>query len=297
MKQVSSSYLHHTRNIESLVDKQDKRFHYIQHQNTVRYKLIARTLSLFGPFLHQNASWLTVGDMDGMEANYLRAHDQKATASDLTDALLQAAKKQGLIDEAIALNIEQAHLPDDSFDYVSCKEAYHHFPRAFLGLYEMIRMARKAVILIEPIDIVQRMPSVLWLKNLLDRFHPHLIDKIWRNRFSFEAVGNFVFKISERDIERIAMGMGLPMVAFKGINIHLSNGLEPGMDEEPYNTGLWRKLNRKLKIKDSLARLHLIPQNHLCCVVFKQRPDAETLQHMQRMGFRILNLPENPYLK
>jgi hypothetical protein len=44
------------------------------------------------------------------------------------------------------------------------------FPRTYIGTYEMIRVAGKAAIIIEPIDII----------------NPYLINKVWKNRFSFE---------------------------------------------------------------------------------------------------------------
>jgi ubiquinone/menaquinone biosynthesis C-methylase UbiE len=103
-------------------------------------------------------------------------------------------------------------------DYVFCRESFHHFPRAYLGVYEMIRVAKKGVILIEPIDILSKVPLVLLIKNLCDLVSPTIINKIWKNRFSWETVGNYVFKISEREIEKIAMGIGLPCIAFKEIN-------------------------------------------------------------------------------
>ncbi len=37
-----------------------------------------------------------------------------------------------------------------SYDVVICKEGLHHLARPFLGLYEMLRVCRRAVILIEP---------------------------------------------------------------------------------------------------------------------------------------------------
>ena len=63
------------------------------------------------------------------------------------------------------------------------------------------------------------MPLLLFLKNVLDLFNPFLINKIWKNRFSWEKVGNYVFKISDREVEKIAMGLGLPCIAFKEMNV------------------------------------------------------------------------------
>jgi gentisate 1,2-dioxygenase len=87
-----------------------------------------------------------------------------------------------------------------------------------MGVYEMLRVSKKAVILIEPQDPLTKMPLMLFLKNILDRFNPNLLQKYWKNRYSFEPVGNYVFKLSDRDMEKLAMGMNLPAIAFKGLN-------------------------------------------------------------------------------
>lgn len=296
MTNIHNSYKSHTANIDNLLDTQDERLFHIRNHDCVRHKMIDRTLQLLKPFLAERNTWLTVGDFDAAEGNFLKINGQQACSSDLSDALLKIAKHEGLIDNCQSLNIEQSQLADNSYDYVSCKEAFHHFPRAFLGLHEMIRIAQKATIIIEPIDIISRMPMVLWIKNILDIFDPQLINRVWKNRFSFETVGNFVFKISERDIERIAMGMGLPYIAFKGINIHLSDGSEEGMAQVPHHKALWQRLISKLARKDFLARLHLIPHNHLCCVIFKQQPSDTLLHALKKDGYKIIKLPKNPYL-
>ena len=66
------------------------------------------------------------------------------------------------------------------------------------------------MMMMEPIDIGLKMPVIMWIKNLLDRIDVNLINKIWKNRYSFEAVGNYVYKVSEREIEKAAMGMNMP---------------------------------------------------------------------------------------
>ena len=47
-------------------------------------------------------------------------------------------------------NMEALSYKSSSFDLVFVKEALHHVPRPILGLYEMLRVAKKAVIFIEP---------------------------------------------------------------------------------------------------------------------------------------------------
>ena len=56
----------------------------------------------------------------------------------------------------------------------------------------MIRVAKKGVILVEPQDPLTKMPLMLAIKNIPDRFDPTILQKHWKNRYSFEEVGNCV---------------------------------------------------------------------------------------------------------
>jgi len=161
----------------------------------------------------------------------------------------------------------------------------------------MIRVSKKAAILIEPIDILSKMPMLLFLKNLCDRISPTLINKIWKNRFSYENVGNYVFKVSAREVEKMAMGMGLPCVAFKGLTIDISQTNKELLYQTPANEKFWAKVKRKSNIRNFISRLHLLPYGHLCAVVFSQAPTNEMRQRLTNEGFSILDLPVNPYIE
>ena len=49
-------------------------------------------------------------------------------------------------------NSECLTFPSRSFDLVMCKEGIHHLARPVLGFYEMLRVARGAILLIEPAE-------------------------------------------------------------------------------------------------------------------------------------------------
>lgn len=298
MENVELSYRAHSNNLFRVKEEIEERLFPVKNNDCIGYQIIKGTLDILSPFLEQKSSWLTIGDLHGLEANYLIRNDQDATASDISDLVLREASKEGLIKDFRTINVEKIDAPDNSFDYVMCREAYHHFPKAYVGLHEMIRCSRKATMIIEPIDILARMPLLLFLKNILDRINPRLINKLWRNRFSFEPVGNYVYKVSEREIEKIAMGMGFPCVAFKRINFMLNLKIEKSiMHQVPMNMRYWKKIQGRKRFLDLLGYLGIIPFNHLCCVIFKQDPDDETLGKMKDAGYMILNLPANPYLK
>lgn len=245
------------------------------------------------PLLRWNGQWLTIGDGIGTDANWLLNQGAQAVASDIGDALLKKAQEQGFIREFRRENAEHIQLPDNAFDFALCKEAYHHFPRPFLAVYEMLRVARKAVILIEPQDPVQRSAILLGLKNILGRISPALLNRLWKNQYSFETVGNYVYKISEREMEKVAMGMGLPAVAFCGLNDYVKESGE--MRRVPPSPAFWRKVKRNIAFKNLLCRLGLIPYRLLFCIIFKEKAPSEIVAALEAKGFRYVELPENPY--
>ena len=49
-------------------------------------------------------------------------------------------------------NGEAVRHDSQSFDLVFCKEGLHHLARPILGLYEMLRIARRGIVVIEPFD-------------------------------------------------------------------------------------------------------------------------------------------------
>ena len=100
-----------------------------------------------------NATWLTIGDgRFGSDAHYLETQNVDVVASSLTDATLRIAKDRGFIHKYRAENAEHINLPDDSFDFILCKESLHHFPRPSIAFYEMLRVSKLGVVLIEPIE-------------------------------------------------------------------------------------------------------------------------------------------------
>jgi len=162
----------------------------------------------------------------------------------------------------------------------------------------MIRVAKKGVVLIEPVDAWFKMPLLLFIKNICDCFHPLLINKIWKNRFSWETVGNYVFKITDREIEIIAMGMGLSCIAFKEMNTRLKPIPAKWGDSQktPFDEKLYRKLKHKLMVWDFVCKLRIIPYNTLCAIIFKEKPPKTLVNDLRKNRCRVIELPPNPYL-
>ena len=237
---------------------------------------------------------MTIGDFHGLNVHFITKNKVEVIASDLSDVILSELSKEGYIDEYRIENVENISLENNSIEYVFCKEAFHHFPQAYLGLYEMLRVSKKGIVFIEPLDILTKMPLLLFLKNVLDRFNPNLINKIWKKRFSWETVGNYVFKISEREVEKIAMGIGLPCIAFKKMNIiHFKEQFS----NAPLGGKLLRKIKFKMGIRNFISYMRIIPYNMLTSIIFKEMPNEHVLKKLKDEGYVIIKLPENPYIK
>lgn len=253
--------------------------------------------SCLNPLLkNRHQTWLTIGDAYGFDAQYILRKGIRATASDLNVDFLHIAQKEGVIDSFSMQNAEQLSYGDDQFDYLLCKEAYHHFPRPYAALYEMIRVAKKGIVVIEPQDPVSKMPGLLFFLNIFSAVKSKFANLLWKNRFSYEPVGNFVYKISEREMEKFAAGLNLPLVAFKKIN---PNFYFKGADDivcSLKNTK-FRKVYFKKKLIDALVKIKLIPSQVLSTIVFKEVPDEALLKGLQDGGYHLVYIPENPYLK
>ncbi len=91
-------------------------------------------------------------------------------------------------------NGEKLSLPDHSFDLVLVKEGLHHLSRPVLGLYEMLRVCRQAVIIMEPADC--RLGRLLDRLGLGTRFE-HSQDENINNR------KNFIFRWDLHLLEKL----------------------------------------------------------------------------------------------
>lgn len=240
------------------------------------------------------ARWLTIGDgRYGKDAKYILEKGCYALASDISDTLLKEAKDIGYIPEYKKENAESLSFQDSEFDYVFCKESYHHFPRPMLALYEMLRVASKGVLLIEPNDacINNKISEILFrnLKNIIK----WLLRKR-ANRHSFEEVGNYEYSISRREIEKVALGLNYKIVAFKGFNDAYFAGVEYEKlsDKGP----LQKKVRVRISIANFLCKLGFKDYARLAAIIFKKEPSEELLQQLAKEDYEIIHLPDNPYI-
>ncbi|MAE65246.1 MAG: methyltransferase type 11 [Phycisphaeraceae bacterium] len=254
-----------------------------------------RMYETIGPILagDPGARWLTVGDgRYGQDARYLLDHGADVVATDISDTLLREARDKGFITAFRCENAEALSFGDRSFDYVLCKESYHHFPRPMLALYEMLRVARKGVVLIEPNDdLVPRGPL-----EIVSRFAIHAARLALGRRparHEFEVAGNFVYKVSRREIEKAAVGVDLAAICFEGFNDIYVRGVEH--EQRAERGPIFRRTRMLIGVADLLCGLRLMDHTMLSATIFKRAPAAAIAEGLSRRRVKLIALPDNPY--
>lgn len=256
-----------------------------------------RMLSVLNPFLlhHKNAKWLTVGDgRFGSSATYILKKEGQAMASDIDIRLLKVAKEHHMINDYCYANAEKLPFPDNQFHYSYCKQAYHHFPRPILAVYEMLRVSQHAVIFTEPHDFV---PAPI-TRRLLQK-SKHALKKIFNKKIphhdtgNYEEIGNYIYTISVREFEKIALGLGLPCIAFKKFHDHYEIGVE---NETLANKApLYKKIKQKIFSQKLKTFLKIDNSNNIQMIVFKTTPDNEITTALEKDGYTITHFSKNPY--
>jgi ubiquinone/menaquinone biosynthesis C-methylase UbiE len=258
------------------------------------------------PLLHHfpGMDWLTVGDgRYGTDAHYILTHGGRALATDISERYLARAKQDGYITDYKIVNCEQLSFADGQFDFVFCKESFHHFPRPMLALYEMLRVARFGVILIEPTDksialqCGKRLVRIgRWQagKNFVRDFldiprHEYFSDSFGE----YETVGNYVYALSQREIEKVALGLNLKAVAFKGMNDHYIVGVE--FENAGEKSELFRKVKSTIAEADRRCQCGKDQYGLLVAAIFKEALEPPIVLALTAAGFNLINLPANPY--
>jgi len=257
-----------------------------------------RMLEGLDPFLqaYKGSSWLTVGDGHfGTSAIYITRHGSTALPTDIDTTLLEVAKAEHLIHDFRNENAEHLRFDDEAFDFSFCKEAFHHFPQPYLALYEMLRCSRNAVLFSEPKDFLP-----LPLPRRLIQLVKHLLKRLLGRKVvhsdtgNYEPIGNYVFTISRREFQKIAIAMNLPMVAFKEFNDTYYEGVEH--EKVADNGKLFRKIRRENFIVEVLSRLGLSQRNRIFAIIFKKEPTDAVAAALAEKGFSVIRLPVNPYV-
>lgn len=286
---MSDSYSRHI-NDEYLEAEQLNFPNVYKNPNSIDHWHHQRLLDTLRPLLVSapNATWLTVGDGHfGSNAHFLRENAAKATASSISDSTLEIAKARGWIDQYSKQNAEFISFEDNYFDFVLCKEAYHHFPRPPIGFYEMFRVAKRALVLIEPQDAGGSL-----LENL-----KRLIKRTLRGEHAFdqfEPSGNFVFRLSVTEVEKMMTAMNYEQIAYIQKNVFYFDPVA-NRRKSFKSLGFWI-FSLGIFVQDLACFLKLLKPGVVTVVCFKASPSPAMLSTLRAHGFRIKTLPQNPYI-
>ncbi len=236
------------------------------------------------PLVKAGQEWLTIGDgRFASDARWLSSLQANVTASDIQDQTLKEAFALGLIENYTVVDAEEIPFADDSFDYVFCKESLHHLPRPYLGLYEMLRCARKGVILIEPAG---KQAKGFWGQLTLAVYRCFKPRPIF-----FEASGNYVFEIRLDDIRQMLLALGLTSFSYKFYNDDYLDGVE----FDRLDT-LLKAIKRRImykNIRDILLGWHY---GSIILVVHKS-DEPSAIHALSLQGFESETLPISPLLR
>ena len=238
------------------------------HPDTMRHYELLRSSD--GLLDHINPlSILTVGDNLARDAGYFKKRYPQANciASDLYADGIQDAASKGYVDSVISADIESLPFGDSEVDCVIAKEAFHHWPRPMLGLYEMLRVAKKAVLLIEPNDVCHgNVSTFVDLVSYCDEY---------------EQVGNYKYQISLRELLKTTWSLYYPAVAAVGFN-------------DPYQPNLkiddWLAEKQKLDLLGDQGKRQF---NLMSVTIYKK--DYEPHAHQLPDRARFYKRPINPF--
>ena len=113
----------------------------------------------------------------------------RVTVSDVSAAAIDACRQRDARLHGRVMDAESLDAPDSAFDLVIVQDGLHHLSQPVTGLTEMLRVARRAVIVIEPYDgLVQKFLGDEWEVNEGDTNYVFR----WKRRFFKEAVYSYL---------------------------------------------------------------------------------------------------------
>lgn len=187
---------------------------------------------------------------DGLEGTVLCDMGfRDVTVSDISPEGVRSATERDPRLQGMVLNAQDTGLEDESYDWVIVQAGLHHLPQPVAGYAEMLRLARRGVIFLEP--------------------HDSLVGR--RFGLSWEDVGNFVFRWDRRLLEQVTYSY-LGPDSFRDLsytywhhNIHMERlGQKLGGGE--------RGIRILSNVKNALDRIAPNHGNKFCGLVIKTRP-------------------------
>ena len=252
-------------------DKKRSRIHDTWfRKDTVDYWRHERMYKIIKPLasFYRTKKWMSVGDgRYGLDSIRLSSmYDLEVLPTDISDVMLKHSKAKSYITNYSVENAEFLSFEDDYFDVIFCKESLHHCARPSLAIYEMIRVASIAVILIEPNDC-----------KTDEEVAPN-----------FESSGNFVYALSNRELNKIAHAANLGGVAYKLFNDAYKCGVE--FEKTDDGSALFNEIKDVIKKADETGRF-----SYTCSVIFKSKVPTDLKVSMISDGYSIPQKHVNPF--
>ena len=141
-------------------------------------------------------SMLVVCCGSGMESEILARRGLCVVALDISaDAVGRAqerSRRYGIDYRLLVGDAERLPFSDDAFSIVFVHDGLHHLPEAYRGVAEMLRVARDAVVVVEPADAaLTRLSVKLGLSG------------------EYEEAGNFVYRLRKDKLIALFSAVGL----------------------------------------------------------------------------------------
>ena len=171
---------------------------------------------------------------------------------------------------------------DKSIEFILCKESYHHFPKPTIALYEMLRVAKQAVVLIEPLDDNK-------LFNIFKKFVKFLIRGKTQADLVFEPSGNFLYRISLEELKKTLCAISGYNFAFNGINDFYISKFEK-KSCKTYNIA---NIITKFAIffQDILSKINLLGYG-LGSIIIYEKNNKNLESVLIKSGFKIFKIPQ-----
>jgi ubiquinone/menaquinone biosynthesis C-methylase UbiE len=165
-----------------------------------RLREAMRRLDLADPTIPRDSKILILCASDGLEGTALADLDwTNITVSDLSQSAADTAVLRDPRLKALVLNAEDSGLPHNAYDIVLIQDGLHHLQRPVQGFTEMLRIASRAAIFMEPHQsLVGRLIGTEWevngnAVNYVFRWSKDLVQDVASSYLGRDAFQNLSF--------------------------------------------------------------------------------------------------------
>lgn len=190
------------------------RFHAVTQDPLVRYivswrlkEAVKRLAAAIDTFSAERISVLILCSGEGLEGSILYDLGFKnITVSDISEKGVQAALDRDPRLKGVQLNAQETGLQSGSFDLVVVQDGLHHLPNPVGGFVEMLRLARVAVLFLEPHkSLVGRVAGTQWERhgdavNFVFRWDRALVEQVTSSYMCSDSFVNLSFSFWHHNI-------------------------------------------------------------------------------------------------